>query len=55
MLVVVVEGSEVVVSERRGSGRPGAEGAPLERCDGLVVEVLVVRVGWDEGGAIRSD
>jgi hypothetical protein len=41
---------------RRVSGRPGAEGAPLERC--VVcwrVEVLVVEVRLPLGGAMRRD
>ncbi len=49
-----------MVDERRVSGRPGAEGAPLWRLVWLVpfvevLEVLEVVVGWDEGGAMRRD
>ncbi len=36
--------------ERRVSWRPGAEGAPL-----AVVEVVVVEVEWEDGGAMRRD
>jgi hypothetical protein len=44
---------------RRVSGRPGAEGAPLERLAECVVwrraEVLVVEVRLPLGGAMRRD
>ena len=39
--------------ERRGSGRPGAEGAPEE--EGCVVVRLVVEVGWEAEGVMRRD
>ena len=35
--------------ERRVSWRPGADGAPL------FDDVLVLEVGWLEGGAMRKD
>ena len=39
-----------VREERRVSGMPGADGAPL-----VVELVLFVEVTWFEGGAMRSD
>lgn len=54
------EGAGRVIFSRSVSGRPGAEGAPLEgrgRQMGICcrVEVLVVEVGWLAGGAMRRD
>ena len=54
------EGAGWVIFSRRVSGRPGAEGAPLDgrgRQMGICwrVEVLVVEVGWLAGGAMRRD
>lgn len=55
-------GMLVAREERRVSGRPGAEGAPLGRLVVLldllvafVVVVLVVVVGWVDGGAMWRD
>lgn len=40
--------------ERRVSGRPGAEGAPLGRLEEcLPALVLEVVFGWEDGGAMR--
>lgn len=49
-LAEVVEGAGVR-EERRVSWMPGAEGAPLE----VLEEVLVVEVAWEDGGAMRRD
>lgn len=54
------DGAWAVILVRRVSGRPGAEGAPLEGCGremGICwrVVVLVVEEGWFEGGAMRRD
>lgn len=65
-LVELVGSEEEVVAvvreERRVSGRPGAEGAPLCWTEGFEVaapvaddDVLEVLVGWAEGGAMRRD
>lgn len=60
-LVVEVEGDR---EDRKESGRPGADGAPRSRSRLLVVvvevenlelDVLVVLVGWEDGGATRRD
>ena len=44
---------------RMRSGRPGADGAPLDGCwvwgENLERFVLVVVVGWVEAGAMRRD
>ena len=54
------EGAGAVILLRRVSGRPGAEGAPLEGRGRLMgiswrVEVFEVDVGWFAGGAMRRD
>lgn len=54
------DGAWAVILFRRVSGRPGAEGAPLEGRGRLMgiswrVVVLVVDVGWLAGGAMRRD
>ena len=54
------QGAWAVILLRRVSGRPGAEGAPLEgrgRVMGICwrVVVLVVSVGLLAGGAMRRD
>jgi len=60
-LVVEVEGDR---EERKVSGRPGADGAPRSRSwllvvvvevENLELDVLVVLVGWEDGGATRRD
>jgi hypothetical protein len=63
---VELVGSEEVVAvvreERRVSGSPGAEGAPLGWTECFEVaapvavdDVLEVLVGWAAGGAMRRD